>query len=104
MDTKKYAQGEQLTIDYVKQCLTQQKNVGVIISDVEEITTKFGVKLSVRVNINGLLLKWTMNTTSVKNMQQVGSDSLQWLSKRVVFTIVNGKDGKEQLIGTPMID
>ena len=103
MDTKKYAQGDQLTMDFVRSC-PPQKNVGVIVSDAEEVSTKFGTKLCVRVNINDALLKWTMNTTSVKNMQRISSDSLQWLSKRVAFTIVISKDSKEQLIGTTMMD
>lgn len=102
MDTKKYAQGDKLTIDFVKSCPVEQR-VGVIVSDAEEEQTKFGGKLCVRVNINGLLLKWTMNQTSVKNMQSISSDSLHWLSKPVCFTIITGKDGKEQLIGSPKV-
>lgn len=102
MDTTKYAQGDQLTIEFVESC-PPQKNIGVIVSDAEVTRTQYGEKLSVRVNINNMILKWTMSTTSVKNMQKISANSLEWLSKPVSFTTATGKDGKKQLVGAPVL-
>lgn len=103
MDTKKYAQGENLTLDFVK-TFPKQEVLGLIVSDAEEKQTKFGNKLVVKVSVDKIVLNWTMNQTSVRNMNSLSTDSIDWLSKKVLLKVVMGKDNKEQLIGAPIIE
>jgi len=102
MNTKKYTMGTQLTAKYVEQCPKEQ-NIGVIVSNAEEVDTKYGKRIAVNININKLMLKWVLNPTSVKNMEKVSTETDDWLQTRVAFVVRDLEDGKKQVIGEPIL-
>lgn len=98
VDTTKYAEGNNLTVEVVKNSPSKQC---VVIGEAKPETTDYGEKLTVIVEIDGKQKTWRMNRDSVKNMQELGLDSRMWNAAIVKLKIVS-ISGKDSIIGVPM--
>jgi hypothetical protein len=100
MDTTTFSEGQYITPEFVK---NSPSKIGVILGEASPQDTKYGKQLSVNVEIDRRIKTWNLNRDSVKNMQQLGMDSMSWVSKRVMFhTVIIA--GKDRVIGNPIID
>ena len=100
MDTTIYSEGQYITKEFVRASPTK---IGVVLGEASPKDTKFGKQLSVNVEIDRKIKEWNLNKDSVKNMQQLGVDSMSWVSKRVLFSVIS-IGGKDRIIGTPIIE
>ena len=98
MDTTRFSEGQYVTSELVELSPTK---IGVIIEEAKEKQTDYGEALSVTINMDEKKKTWRLNRDSVKNMQQLGKDSLSWIGKKVQFQVVNVK-GKKLVIGSPI--
>ena len=99
MDTTQFSEGQYVTSELVELSPTK---VGVIIEEARAKPTDYGEALNVTINIDEKKKVWRLNRDSVRNMQQLGKDSLSWVGKKVQFQVVNVK-GKKLVIGSPVL-
>jgi hypothetical protein len=100
MDTTEYSEGQFVTPAIVTSSPTK---IGVVLSEAAPEKTDYGTALCCNVSIDQKIKKWRMNRDSVKNMQQLGLDSRNWVSRQIRFIVVTA-GGKEKVIGSPIID
>ena len=103
MDTTTYAQGNYLTPQVIRDSPQAEHKIGVIVSDAVVEDGKFGKQLSVNISFDKYIKTWRMNRESVKNMHELGTDSMNWIAKKVYF-VVEDRKGKEVIIGRPVKD
>lgn len=97
MDTTEFAEGEYLTPELVRNSPTK---LGVVLNEASGEDSNFGKKLVCLIELDKKKKKWTLNRDSIKNMQQLGTDSRYWVGKAVKFQVFTLK-GKESIVGTP---
>jgi len=97
VDSMEATQSEFVTVDLVESSPTK-KCVVVDPGSYEE--SQFGKRLTVKVNIDGMVKRWRPNKETVINMQSLGVDTTAWLSKLVNMTI-EVRQGKKSVIGRP---
>ena len=100
MDTTEFSEGQYVTPKIVTDSATK---IGVVLSEAKPESTDYGEQLVCNVSLDQKIKKWRMNRDSVKNMQTLGKDSKAWVSKRVRLSVVSIQ-GKDRVIGTPVID
>jgi len=105
MDTKAFGESAYITPDLVKQSTAKK----VYICGIAKIVQgKFGEKLDLPVELDGISKIWGLNRTIVKALQQFGAgkinptDDKHWVGKWVNLSVV--RDGeKDVIIATPEI-
>jgi len=100
MDTTCFSEGQFVTPALVTASPTK---IGVVLSEATPEKTDYGEQLVCNLSVDQKIKKWRMNRDSVKNMQQLGLDSRNWVSKRVRLSVLS-VGGKERVIGVPIID
>lgn len=100
MDTTEFSEGQFVTPALVTQ---SQTKIGVVLSEATAEQTDYGKALCCNVSIDQKIKKWRMNRDSVKNMQQLGLDSKNWVSQKIRFIVVTA-GGKEKIIGSPILE
>lgn len=105
MDATQYGESQYLTPTIVNESQQAPDKIGVIVSDVEVEDGKFGKQLSIKVSFDQKIKVWKMNKESVKNMLVgIGKNTELWLTKKVKFSVTKTKDGKDKLLGSPLLE
>lgn len=100
MDTTNYSEGPYITKELVNNSPTK---IGIVLGEATPEDTNFGKQLTVNVEIDRKIKKWNLNKDSVKNMQQLGIDSMLWVGKRIRFSVIS-VGGKDRIIGVPILE
>lgn len=100
VDSRKALESEYVTVDAVKNSKT--KKLVIVHSGAYE-STDWGERLTLRVNIDNKIKLWRPNRDSIKNMQEYGNMTEDWVNTVVDLSIVTMK-GKEMVIGVPSRD
>lgn len=100
MDTAEYAEDRYISTNVIRVSPTK---IGVIIDEALPEKTDYGQSLICNVSIDAKIKKWRLNKDSVKAMQAVGQNSQGWIGEKVKFTVISVQ-GKERVIGTPVLD
>lgn len=88
MDVSKFMESDFVT----KEMLEQSVSKKLVIVSSEERETKYGLRLALKVGIDGKEKTWTVSRKIVEQLtKHFGSDSDKWAGKVVSFTFV----GKE---------
>ena len=105
MDTKAFGESAYITPDLVKQSTTKR----VYICGTAKITQgKFGDKLELPVELDGIAKTWSLNRPQVKTLQQFGTgnanptDDKHWVGKWVSLSVVKERE-KDVIVATPIM-
>lgn len=105
MDTTQYGESKYLTPQNIRDSPQgTDKKIGVVVGDVEVEDGKFGKQLALRVSLDQKIKVWKMSKENVQAMQKISKHSENWLTKKVFFHLDKTKDGKDKIVGEPIID
>ena len=96
VDTEEAMESQFLTADLVAKSPTKKI---VVIDPGKYEETNFGKKLSMKVNIDGKIKIWRPNPESVQNLQTLGKDSTDWMSKPIDVK-VEKRSGRDCVIAS----
>jgi len=97
VDTSQAIESEFLSVEEVK---TNPVKDLLIIDEGKFEETQFGNRLCLKVNYAGKVKTWRPNRDTIRNLQELGKDSKDWVGKIISLRIIRARD-KDMIIGYP---
>ena len=99
VDSREAMESEYICVELVRSSSTKK---AVVIDPGTYENSDFGRKLTLGVNIDGKIKRYRPNKESVKNLQVLGSDTLNWVAK-IIELRIEKRSGKEAVIAIPFV-